>query len=164
MVISLVLKEFLERLRQREKNAAIRPRVVALIRSGDIIELKSEVLEQNDGSLIVDKKMLYKLEKPEPYILRMGSKLYRLYILDSNVNAFYRFEDPKPLSNAKINPVVLDPRVLYDYIASSSVRKLLGKITVGKGEALLYMFTGMVIVFIIIFFILPLLGHEIIIK
>ncbi|MEM4847006.1 MAG: hypothetical protein QW794_04530 [Thermosphaera sp.] len=162
-MVALVLK-FLERLGQREKNAAIRPRVVVLLRSGDIIELKKDVVELDNGSLIVDKKMLYKLEKNEPYILRMGSKLYRLYILDSNVNAYYKFEDPKPSSNPKINPVMLDPRVLYDYIASSSVRKLLGKITVSKGEAILYMFTGMVIVFIIIFFILPLLGHEIIIR
>ncbi|MEM1703529.1 MAG: hypothetical protein QXQ31_05705 [Zestosphaera sp.] len=137
---------------------------MVLIRNGDNVELKSEVLEQDDGSIVVDKKMLYKLEKPEPYLLKINRKIYRLYIVDANTNAVYKFEDPKPSGTLKINPVMLDPRVLYDYIASSSVRKLLGKITVSKGEAVLYMFTGMVIVFIIIFFILPLLGHEIIIR
>ncbi|MEM1641157.1 MAG: hypothetical protein QW206_06170 [Acidilobaceae archaeon] len=137
---------------------------MVLIRNGDNVELKSEVLEQDDGSIVVDKKMLYKLEKPEPYLLKINRKIYRLYIVDANTNAVYKFEDPKPPSNPKINPVMLDPRVLYDYIASSSVRKLLGKITVSKGEAVLYMFTGMVIIFVIIFFILPLLGHEIIIR
>ncbi len=140
-------------------------KAVVMIRNGDIIELKKNAMVFEDGTIIVDKNKLYRVEKKEPYLLRMGRNTYQLYILDANTNALYQFEDPpKDVKTGKLNPVVLNPRTLYNYIASNSIHKLLGKITVSKGEAILYMFTGMVIIILLIFLVLPLLGHSIIIR
>ncbi|MCD6196616.1 MAG: hypothetical protein J7J82_07525 [Staphylothermus sp.] len=140
-------------------------KAVVMIRNGNVVELKKNVMVFEDGTILVDKDKLYKLEKKEPYLLRMGRNTYQLYILDANTNALYQFEDPpKDVKTGKLNPVVLNPKTLYNYIASHSIQKLLGKITVSKTEAILYMFTGMVIIILMIFFFMPLLGHEIIIR
>ncbi len=139
-------------------------KAVVMIRNGDIIELKKNAMVFEDGTIIVDKNKLYRVEKKEPYLLRMGRNTYQLYILDANTQALYQFEDPKQEKPGKLNPVVLNPKTLYNYIASKSIHKLLGKITISKGEAILYMFTGMVIIILLIFFVLPLLGHSIIIR
>ena len=140
-------------------------KAIVMIRNGDILELKKNALVFEDGSILVDKNKLYHVEKKKPYLLRMGRNTYQLYILDAKTNAVYEFQDIDPnMKTGKLNPVVLNPRTLYNYIASHSIQKLLGKITVSKGEAVLYMFTGMVIILILIFFLLPLLGHSIIIR
>ena len=140
-------------------------KAVVMIRNGNVVELKKNVMVFEDGTILVDKDKLYKLEKKEPYLLRMGRNTYQLYILDANTNALYQFEDPpKDVKTGKLNPVVLNPKTLYNYIASHSIQKLLGKITVSKTEAILYMFTGMVVIILMIFFFMPLLGHEIIIR
>ena len=140
-------------------------RTIVLIRNGDVLELKKNAQVFEDGTIIVDKNKLYRVEKKKPYLLKMGRGTYQLYILDANTNALYQFDDPpKDAKTGKLNPVILNPKTLYNYIASHSIQKLLGKITVSKGEAVLYMFTGMVIIILLIFFVLPLLGHSIIIR
>jgi len=151
------------------KSKPITPRIIALVRDGNVVEFKRNVKELEDGSLLVDNTMLYKV-KNKPYILKLGRHYYRLYILDKNSQIAYEFEDVdyskliEDVKKARLSYVVLNPKVLYNYIASHSVNKLLGRITVSKTEALLYMFTGMVIIVFIMFVFLPLLGHEILIK
>ena len=141
--------------------------VYILVRNGDII-WKTKAYLTKDGE-ILDKKgqRLWKLEPKqlEPYIFKEKWSAKPCFILDANTQAVYQFEDPpKDVKTGKLNPVVLNPNTLYNYIASHSIRKILGKITVSKTEAVLYMFTGMVIIIIFIFFFLPLMGHEIIIR
>ncbi len=141
--------------------------VYILVRNGDII-WKTKAYLTKDGE-ILDKKgqRLWKLEPKqlEPYIFKEKWSAKPCFILDANTQVVYQFEDPpKDVKTGKLNPVVLNPKTLYSYIASHSIQKLLGKITVSKTEAILYMFTGMVVIILMIFFFMPLLGHEIIIR
>lgn len=162
----LLYREALPRrnVKTKEKVEKIKAKGIAvLVRNGKILEFKRNCKLLEDGTLIVEKNKLWKLPKTDPYILKKRFGAEQLYIVDANTQAIYEFQDPEE-KKGKINPVVLDPRTLYNYIASGSIRKLLGKITVSKGEAVLYMFTGMVIIIIMIFFLLPLLGHEVIIR
>ena len=150
-------KERAETMRIRE--------VIAIIRNGRILEVKKKARLLEDGSLLIDNNKLYKLPKVEPYIIKgVGFGAKQCFIVDANTQALYEFQDPSIETTGKLNPVILNPNTLYYYIASRSIQKLLGRITVSKGEAILYMFTGMVIIILLIFFILPLLGHEIIIR
>ena len=164
----LLYREALPRrnVKTKEKVEKIKAKGIAvLIRNGKILELKRNCKLLENGTLIVEKNKLWKLPKTDPYILKKRFGAEQLYIVDANTQAIYEFQDPpEGEKKGKINPVVLDPRTLYNYIASGSIRKLLGKITVSKGEAVLYMFAGMVIIIIMIFFLLPLLGHEVIIR
>lgn len=150
----------------KAENTRIRE-VIAIIRNGKVLEVKKKARLLEDGSLLVDNDKLYKLPKIDPYIIKgVGFGAKQCFIVDANTQALYEFGDPLDVEDkfGNLNPVVLNPRTLYYYIASKSISKLLGKVTVSKGEAILYMFTGMVIIILLIFFILPLLGHEIIIR
>jgi len=149
--------------RRRRSNTINIKGVSVLIRNGKILELKKgKILD--DGTLVVDNSKVWKLPKTDPYILKKRFNAEQLYIVDANTQAVYEFQDPSIETTGKLNPVILNPNTLYYYIASRSIQKLLGRITVSKGEAILYMFTGMVIIILLIFFILPILGHEIIIR
>ena len=130
-----------------------------------------DAVRQSDGSIVTkNKERVYRPPvnlKPRP--VRIGKRTYLAYIVHRDYNVFYEPEEindkelAEKMKKAKLSMVMLNPRSLATYIVSKSIDRVLKPLRVTRGEALAYVFMGMVLVFLLEFFILPMLGYKIII-
>jgi len=147
---------------------------VLWIKNTGEMELRRAIFDKS-GDIVVEIKGERWSYKPpadlKPIELRVGSRLYKVFIVDKNLHAFYEIPelDESEVETEfevkgkkfKLNRVMLDPRVLYNYIGSKSMEKLIKPLRVGKAEAVGYVAIGGFLAFILVFFILPLLGKPV---
>ncbi|GEM_PF-2026265 len=156
------------KLRKQVKTLDVKE-VVLLVRNGEIIERVKAYLTDQGEVLDKKKQRLWKIE-PEHlklYVLREKNRAKPMLIVDANTQAIYHFENPvndiKEMKKLRLHPAILNPKTLYTYIASGSIKKLLGKITVSTAEKVLYIIVGAFIIYLMQFFLLPMIGFKIII-
>lgn len=151
-----------------------RKTAVLWVKSPLEMELKPARLARTGEILVADGKETWVYKPPpgyKPVELRVGGRLYKAYIVDKNVHAFYEMPELREEEleqevevqgrRVKLNRVMLDPRTLYTYIGSKSMERLIRPLKVGKGEAFLYMAVGGLMVLLMIFFLLPILGYQV---
>ncbi|MCE4608830.1 MAG: hypothetical protein F7C36_00400 [Desulfurococcales archaeon] len=160
----------------RSKTIANKPKqtAVLLVKSPLELELKRARLTRK-GEIIVedgDNVLLYK--PPSDYYpieVKIGRRVYKAYIVNRDVHAFYTIptigEDEisgeVEVQGRKIslNKMMLDPKILFTYIGSKSMEKLIKPLRVGKAEAVGYIAIGGIMVLMMIFFLLPMMGYHI---
>ena len=161
-----MIRELLERL------GLVDGGVLVVARNGDMVHLLRGRVQGKELRAVDSRGNGYTwvIEDMKPYIGRVRNRMVPVFFVDMNSQIVYRFGEPdKGARNDKarrsrLNPVMLNPEILYSYISGKTVEKLLGKLQVTKIELLLYMSTGMLLTFIIEFMILPLLGHTVTIR
>ncbi|MCE4603299.1 MAG: hypothetical protein F7B18_08970 [Desulfurococcales archaeon] len=152
-----------------------RPRTAVLwVKSPGELELRDARLAKTGEVLVVDGKETWVYRPPveyKPVELRVGRRLYKAYIVDKNVHAFYEIPELREEEleqevevqgrRIKLNRAMLDPRTLFTYIGSKSMEKLIKPLRVSRGEAIGYMAIGGLMVLLMIFFLLPMLGYQV---
>jgi hypothetical protein len=152
-----------------------RPRMAVLwVKSPGEMELRSAKLAKTGEIMVTVGNDTWIYRPPtsyKPMELKVGSRLYKVYIVDKNIHAFYEIPeiDDSELNQEvevngrriQLNRVMLDPRTLFAYIGGKSMEKLIKPLRVSKGEAVGYMAMGGLLVLLMIFFFLPMLGYHV---
>ena len=170
IVVMLALAEL-----ARPRGGGPRPRLAVLwVKSPQEMELKRATQAKTGEILVVDGRETWVYKPPaeyRPLELRVGPRLYKVYLVDKNIHAFYEILEIRDEEleqevevqgrRIKLNRAMLDPRTLFTYIGSKSMEKLIKPLRVSKGEAIGYMALGGLMVLLMIFFLLPLMGYKV---
>ncbi len=175
LVLILTLAVLRDLAEGGSRGGRARHRVAVLwARSPLELELRPARLAKTGEVLVVDGGETWVYKPPagyRPVELRVGRRLYKAYIVDKNVHAFYEVPELREEEleqevevqgrRVKLNKAMLDPRTLFTYIGGKSMEKLIKPLRVSKGEAIGYMAMGGLLVLLMIFFLLPMLGYQV---
>ncbi len=154
-----------------------KPKIAVLwVKSPQELELRRARQAKTGEIIVVDGKESWVYKPPanyRPLELRAGRSLYKVYLVDKNIHAFYEIPEFKDEEleqeveiqgrKIKLNRAMLDPRTLFTYIGSKSMEKLIKPLRVGKAEAVGYIAIGGIMVLMMIFFLLPMMGYQVVI-
>ncbi len=116
------------------------------------------------GNSILTKNETWVIDNPKPLRVIEGRRVRQYLILDSRTQAAYEFPEYDKREENKIRLRITDPKFLKTYIGSNVLSKMFAKLQVSRWELLTYLLVGMTITYLFQFFILPIMGYQVVIS
>ena len=117
------------------------------------------------GNTILTRTETWVIDNPKPLRVIEGRRVKQYIILDSRTQGAYVFPAyDNQEQDSKVRLRITDPKFLKVYIGSNVLSKMFAKLQVSRWELLTYLLVGMTITYLFQFFILPIMGYQVVIS